>query len=102
MAIELRTSYWKKVNGEMEFIKYKNKLMNAMPEYFNDKNPEIMCFRIRDPMFDNSKTFPESGVTGMIVVTWVRTNVDWAQNKIEEIIGDLEDWIVMDWRLLRR
>lgn len=94
MANELKTSYWKKVNGDKEFIEVENRLMNAMPGYFNDKNPEIICIRIGDPIFDNLKMFPKSGVTGIVVTTWIRTNVDWAKNKIEEIIGDLEDWTV--------
>lgn len=94
MRTELKTNYWKKVNGNKEFIEIKNKLMNAMPGYFNERNPEIICIRIGDPMFDNSKMFPKSGVTGILVVTWIKANVDWAEKKLEEILGELEDWAV--------
>lgn len=94
MKNELRTDYWKKVNGDKEFIEVEDQLMNAMPGYFDLKNPEIICIRIGDPMFDNSKMFPESGVKGMVVTTWIRTNVEWAKEKLEEILGRLEDWTV--------
>ena len=79
--MERKDDYKVKVNGREDFEELKSKIQEAFPGYIGENGICILAV--------SSGLEPEE-VTEAWILTWVKTNADYVENKLQEILSEYE------------
>ena len=82
MSKERRDDYKVKVNGREEYAMLETKIANALPDYIGESGGICML-----AISSGSNT---EDVTEAWILTWVKTNADYVEEKLQEILSGYE------------